>query len=88
MLSLFVCLSVSLPFPLYESFSEGLPSFSRGLPITFVLFLQPIEGDSGVGTNAAAGPLVNMLDAWLLLGDLLQNGDYSTLLPRQETPGT
>ena len=93
-----VCLSVSLSFPrltsifrrpsLPPSRSPSLPPSSSGSLITFVLFLQPVEGDSGVGRNASRRSGRQHHDAWLPLGKLLQRGAYSTPLPRQEMSRT
>lgn len=57
-----VCLSVCLVLSPTLWFIFRQPSLlpTSGSLITFVLFLQPVEGDSGVGRNAAGVLAVNI----------------------------
>lgn len=46
-------LSRSLPLPLWDTSADSPSSVPGSLLITFVLFLQPVEGGSAVGSQAA-----------------------------------
>lgn len=76
----YLCLSVSLPLPLWDTSADGPSSVPGSLLIAFVLFLQPVEGGAAVGSRAAVWLL-----AWRWLAPSGEadaaGGIFNTFLP-------